>query len=162
MAKDKKNTAKSTPEPIETEESLTNSPENTESPEGAVDDTAPEGEPGNETEGTPEGESEESTEKDEEPENEHSGKVLKATRLILYRGQLYDAGDELPADDQHDVAEWLKFGSAAWLPEKSEKALSARPAGAVTGRGGLAAGGEKDIDGNDLVGKVPKTAQRSK
>lgn len=168
MAKEKKSTVKSASEPIETE-SFENSPENTGLPEEAVEDTTSEGEPGEDAEDVnSEDKTGENTEDGENPEtainpeNEHSGEVLKATRLILYRGRLYDAGDELPADDQHDVEEWLKFKSAAWLPVNPERGMTAKPVSAVPGRDGLIANGQKDIDGNNLVGRVPKTAARNK
>ena len=145
MAKEKKSTVKSAPDPIETEESLENSPENTETPEGAVDDTAPEGEPG------------------EEAEESEENKKLIASRMILYRGRLYNPGEELPADDNEMVASWLLYKSAKWVPDKPvAEQPKATQKTAQAGRTGIVSGGEKDIDGNDLVGKVPKTAQRSK
>lgn len=51
-------------------------------------------------------------------------KQLIAKRRILYLGQMYEAGDTLPANDADMARAWLRAGSAAWngpeMPQGSE------------------------------------------
>lgn len=133
MATTKKKTATKSVEPIETSFEETSS---ISEQEGAVENTA--------------------------PESEHDNEKLVAKRLILYRSRQYHEGETLPADDPEMVAAWLYYKSAAWVPKEESKAPKAAMATAEPGLFGKVSNGEKDIDGNDLVGKVPKTAQRKK
>lgn len=137
MATTKKKTITKSSEPEEALSPDTSS-DTINSPDGAVDTTTPE---------------------DEKTED----KKLVATRLILYRSRLYDAEDELPADDTEMVEAWLKYGSAKWVSKEPEAVMpKAEMKSAEPGLLGKTENGEKDVDGNNLVGKVPKTAQRKK
>lgn len=136
MATKKKTITKS----VESEETISQendlSMENTESQEGAVD-TAPEA-------------------------DSNDGQRLVANRLILYRSRLYNPEEELPADDADMVAAWLQNESARWASIEPDTTAKATPKAAQAGLFGKVESGEKDIDGNDLVGRVPKTTARSK
>lgn len=86
---------------------------------------------------------------------------LTAVYPILYHSHQYQVGDELPTNDPDMTALWLEAGTAAYISPPDDKAVTAKPVTAEAGLFGKAEGPEKDKDG-DLVGKVPKTAARSK
>jgi len=71
----------------------------------------------------------------------------------------YRPGDALPADHP-DAAAWVQSGAAAWMPddEPAPAWVRAKRAAATPGLPGTAIGGE--ATGEDLVGRVPQTAQR--
>lgn len=85
---------------------------------------------------------------------------LTAVYPILYHSHQYQVGEELPTNDPEMTALWLEAGTAAYILPPSENAVTAKPATAEPGLFGKAEGPEKGED--DLVGKVPKTAARSK
>ncbi len=84
---------------------------------------------------------------------------LIAIYPILYQSHQYDVGDELPANDQDMVNAWLEAGTAKWQ-EEQELSAKAKSVTAQSGLTGTVIGSE--IDGNDLVGVVPKTPSRSR
>ena len=111
-------------------------------------------------------------------------KTLIARTEILYNGKMYNIGEELPTNNPQYVDAWIEAGTAVW--EGAEKAPSDTeneetdtengetdteneksepvkgvPQTAEPGLAGKAAASESE-DGVDLVGKVPKTAARSK
>lgn len=88
-------------------------------------------------------------------------KKLIAVCPILYLGSLYNVGDTLPTFSSDMVNAWLGAGTAVW--KDTEKEISnptALPASAEAGLSGSVTLGESD--GQDLVGKVPKTDKRKK
>ena len=85
---------------------------------------------------------------------------LTAVYPILYHSKQYQVGEELPTNDPDMTARWLEAGTAAYISPTNE-AVAARPVTAQAGLVGEAVGPEKDKEG-DLVGRVPKTAARSK
>ena len=118
-------------------------------------------------------------------------KTLIARTEILYNGKMYNIGEELPTNNPQYVDAWIEAGTAVWegaekAPsdteneetdtengetdtengetdtenEKSEP-VKGVPQTAEPGLAGKAAASESE-DGVDLVGKVPKTAARSK
>lgn len=92
-----------------------------------------------------------------------SAKCLVAIAHIQIHSTRYKPGDLLPTENESDVAAWLEAGSAAWVPVEdllAPKAAKARPVVAQPGLPGIAVGGE--ATGDDLVGRVPKTAERGK
>lgn len=96
--------------------------------------------------------------------NSGEGTTLVALYPILYHSHQYKVGEELPANDASMVAAWLEAGTAKWVDGEdsdSEKAAKAVPKTAEPGRTGQASTGT-ETDGDDLVGKVPKTKQRKK
>ncbi len=96
--------------------------------------------------------------------NGGEGTTLVALYPILYHSHQYKIGDELPANDPEMVAAWLEAGTAEWTDGEEgepEEAAKAVPKTAEPGRTGQASSGS-DTDGDDLVGKVPKTKQRKK
>ena len=87
-------------------------------------------------------------------------KNLIAVKYILYRGKQYSPAETLPVNDSTMVERWLKAGSAKWDSEGSgEAAVKAVPKTAQPGLSGETDNAET-VD--PLVGKVPKTATRSK
>lgn len=86
--------------------------------------------------------------------------VLTAVYPILYHSHQYQVGDELPTNDPEMTTLWLEAGTAAYLTPPTDEAVVATPATAEGGLPGKAEASESD--GEDLVGKVPKTAARSK
>lgn len=88
---------------------------------------------------------------------------LIARAVILYNGKLYDIGDELPTNNPQYVEAWIAAGTAVW---KDAEEVTPVPVKAVArtaepGLPGKAVASESE-DGDDLVGKVPKTAARKK
>lgn len=82
--------------------------------------------------------------------------ILVANRQILHRGVQYNVGDHIPmtAEDIPVIIEWIKVGSA-YLTDSSKESAKARPGAARAGLG-LADTGQKDIFGDDLIGRVPR------
>jgi hypothetical protein len=72
----------------------------------------------------------------------------------------YRPGDTLPADHP-DAAAWVENGAAVWRDDDYTPPtwVKARMAAAEPGLGGIAVGGE--ATGGDLVGKVPRTIERT-
>lgn len=88
--------------------------------------------------------------------------VLKAVYPILYHSHQYKVGDELPTNNPEMVSAWLEAGTAEYFPsdEDAVKAVKATPVTAEAGLPGETVSSESD--GEDLVGKVPKTPARAK
>lgn len=86
---------------------------------------------------------------------------LVATAAILYQSKLYAPGDELPANNSSMVDAWLEAGTAVWTEEESNIAPKARLATAEPGLPGSAINSESE-NGDNLIGKVPKTSARKK
>ena len=118
------------------------------------------------TEGTaPEGTAPEEPEdvagEEAEEETEVNGsKVLVAVYPILFQSHQYKVGDALPANYPDMVEAWLEAGTAVW--RKTESATpKAKPVTAEPGLEGQALASESE-NGENLVGKVPKTTARKK
>lgn len=93
--------------------------------------------------------------------NSGEGSTLVACYPILYHSHQYAVDEVLPTNDPGMVAAWLEAGTAKWTDgEPKEEAPKAVPKTAEPGRTGEAVSTESD--GDDLVGKVPKTKQRKK
>lgn len=94
--------------------------------------------------------------------NGGDGVTLIALYPILYHAHQYKIGDELPVNDASMVSAWINAGTAKWkdATEDESKAVKAVPKTAEPGRSGKAVSTE--TDGDDLVGKVPKTKARKK
>ena len=89
-------------------------------------------------------------------------KRLTAQQDILFKSKNYAPGDELPTNDAAMVEAWLAAGTAVWIDdEQINTPAKARPATAEPGQPGVAVASESE-DGENLVGKVPKTAGRKK
>ena len=87
---------------------------------------------------------------------------LTAKQSILFESKLYNPGDKLPAHNAAMVEAWLMAGTAFWLDdEKTKPQAKARPRTAEPGQPGVAVASESE-DGENLVGKVPKTIGRKK
>ena len=87
---------------------------------------------------------------------------LTAQQSILFESKIYAPGNELPTKDAAMVEAWLAAGTAVWIDDEQAKApAKARPATAEPGQPGVAIASESE-DGNNLAGKVPKTASRKK
>lgn len=95
-------------------------------------------------------------------EAEDIPKRLVATSPILYLSHQYEVGETLPANNPDMVEAWLEAKTATWVAQEQTKVpVKARPATAEPGQQGAAVASESE-DGDNLVGKVPKTAKRSK
>lgn len=83
--------------------------------------------------------------------------ILVANRPILHGGVQYNVGDHIPmiAEDIPKIIEWIKVGSA-YLADGRKNSAKARPGAARAGLGGLADTGQRDIFGDDLIGRVPR------
>ena len=86
--------------------------------------------------------------------------ILTAVYPILYHAHQYQVGDELPTNDPEMTTLWLEAGTAAYLTPPVKEAVTVKPVTAEGGLPGKAVASESD--GEDLVGKVPKTAARSR
>lgn len=89
--------------------------------------------------------------------------VLIAVYPILYHSHQYKVGEELPVNDPDMVSAWLEAGTASYISSEekdTDKAVKATPVTAEAGLSGNAVSSESD--GEDLVGKIPKTAARTK
>ena len=87
---------------------------------------------------------------------------LIAQQSILFESKIYAPGEELPTKDAGMVEAWLAAKTAVWINDdaKSTKA-KARPRTAEPGLPGAAVASEAE-DGDNIVGKVPKTTSRKK
>lgn len=87
---------------------------------------------------------------------------LKALTSILYLSKLYLPGEELPTNNASMVDAWISAGTAVWT--EGEQNIEAPKARLVTRESGLAgeAIGSESEDGENLVGKVPKTNSRKR
>lgn len=87
---------------------------------------------------------------------------LIAKQSILFESRIYNPGDALPTHNSNMVEAWTAAQTAVWYDdEESKKAIKAKPRTAETGLCGEAISSESE-DGENLVGKVPKTRSRSK
>lgn len=94
------------------------------------------------------------------------GNTLVALFPILYRSRQYQIGDKLPTNNPDMVNAWIEAGTAKWVDATeadtpSVPAAKAVPKTAEPGLGGQTSAGT-ETDGDDLVGKVPKTSRRKK
>ena len=93
---------------------------------------------------------------------EDGSKILVAVYPILFHSKQYKVGDILPANYPDMVEAWLEAGTAAWIDDETENTKTkARPRTAEPGLSGVAVASEAE-DGENLVGKVPKTTNRKK
>lgn len=86
---------------------------------------------------------------------------LIAVHPILYLAHQYAVGEELPTSNKAMVEAWISAGTAVWRNGDPAPAPKAKPATAEPGLPGQAVASESE-DGEDLVGKVPKTTTRKK
>ena len=93
---------------------------------------------------------------------------LTAKQSILFESKIYAPGDSLPTKNASMVEAWLEAGTAVWIDEKeieiiekSKTTGKARPRTAEPGLPGVAVASESE-NGENLVGKVPKTAGRKR
>lgn len=88
---------------------------------------------------------------------------LIAKTPILFESRLYKIGEELPTKNPQIVETWVNVGTAVWKDDEvpENKPVKVRPATAEPGLPGKALTSESET-GEDLVGKVPKTAARTK
>ena len=98
-------------------------------------------------------------------------KELIAKASILFESKLYGVGDKLPTHNATMIDAWIEAGTAVWVEktvseQKSEQEPEQKPVKAklMTAEPGLAgqAVSSENETGENLVGKVPKTASRSK
>ena len=87
--------------------------------------------------------------------------VLTAKKSILFESKVYDPGSKLPTHNAAMVDAWLAAGTAVWIDDEATNKAKARPRTAEPGLPGVAAASESQ-DGDDVVGKVPKTEARKK
>lgn len=97
----------------------------------------------------------------EEVEEETGKKELVAVYPILFNSHQYNVGDVLPTNYPDMVQAWLEAGTAVWNGAETQKVVNANPKTAEHGLSGAAVVSESE-DGDNLVGKVPKTAARKK
>ena len=87
---------------------------------------------------------------------------LTAQTSILFESKIYKPGEELPVKNPAMVEAWLEAGTAVWIDdEQKETPVKARPRTAEPGQPGVAVHSESE-NGENLVGKVPKTNRRKK
>lgn len=87
---------------------------------------------------------------------------LIALSRILVGNREYKPGEALPSENAASAAALVESGSAIWRDDDHEPPIfaKARLATAQAGMPGLAVGGEES--GDDLVGKVPTTHERTR
>lgn len=112
----------------------------------------------NSTEDEPAEDTAEDTE--DEPAEDTEKKELVAVYPILFHSHQYEVGEILPTNYPDMVQAWLDAGTAVWKGA-TKAAPKAKPATAEPGQPGVAVASESE-NGDDLVGKVPKTTRRSK
>lgn len=89
-------------------------------------------------------------------------KALTAQKSILFESKMYNPGDKLPTHNASMVEAWLAAGTAVWINDEAKRTTTkARPRTAEPGLPGVTVVSESE-DGDDLVGKVPKTTRRKK
>lgn len=87
---------------------------------------------------------------------------LTAQQSILFESKLYAPGDELPTKNATMIEAWIKAGTAVWIDDEATSTKAkARPATAEPGQPGATVASEAE-NGENLVGKVPKTTSRKK
>lgn len=87
---------------------------------------------------------------------------LTAQKSILFESKIYSPGEELPTKNAGMVEAWIAAGTAVWIDDETKTTKAkARPRTAEPGQPGVAVASESE-DGENLVGKVPKTASRKK
>lgn len=106
-------------------------------------------------------EQEEVVEEEEIVEEEEAPKKLVAIYPILYQSHQYKVGETLPANNPVMVEAWLEAGTAKWITDETNNKAKAQPRTAEPGQPGEAVASESE-DGDNLVGKVPKTEGRRK
>ena len=88
-------------------------------------------------------------------------KKLIAKQSILFESKLYSPGAELPTKNADMVKAWLDAGTAVWVEDETNNTKAkARPKTAEPGLPGDVVVSESE-NGDNLAGKVPKTAKRS-
>lgn len=137
---------------------ITNEASNQEESIKATEDTAT-----TEQEAESKGEKEAEGEGEQDTEDETGKdvpKILTAVYPILYLSHQYRVGDELPTNTPDMVQAWLDAGTAVWKTAVKENP-KAKPRTAEPGLPGQASPSES-ADGDNLVGKVPKTNARKR
>lgn len=87
---------------------------------------------------------------------------LTAQTYILFESKTYKPGEELPVKNPAMVEAWLEAGTAVFIDDEQTKTpVKARPRTAEPGLPGVAVHSESE-NGENLVGKVPKTNSRKK
>lgn len=88
---------------------------------------------------------------------------LIAVTSILYEAKIYAIGAALPTNNAKMVEAWTAAGTAVWKDMDAETTVSvkAKARTAEPGLPGVPVASESE-SGEDLVGKVPKTAARKK
>lgn len=88
---------------------------------------------------------------------------LTAKQHILYESKLYAPGDVLPSNNSDMVEAWISAETAVWIDDEKQvnKSAKASPRTAEPGLPGAAVASDSE-DGENLVGKVPKTSARKK
>ena len=95
-------------------------------------------------------------------EKEDGSKILVAVYPILFHSHQYKVGDTLPTNYPDMVDAWIEAGTAVWKGiEDVAPKTKAIPRTAEPGMPGAAVHSESK-DGENLVGKVPKTDNRKK
>lgn len=150
-----KNLTEETTEVVTEEVTENTGAEGTEGTEGTTEGTEGTTEP----EGT-EGPEDVAGEGAEEETEDSGSKVLVAVYPILFHSHQYKVGDTLPANYPDMVDAWLEAGTAVWKTVETT-APKAKPATAEPGLAGAAVTSNSE-NGEDLVGKVPKTTRRSR
>lgn len=100
-------------------------------------------------------------EQEEVTEEVEAPKKLVAMYPILYQSRQYKVGEILPANNHDMVEAWLEAGTAKWIADETNNKAKAQPRTAEPGLPGEAVASESE-DGDNLVGKVPKTSSRRK
>ena len=97
-----------------------------------------------------------------EETKEDGSKILVAVYPILFQSHQYNVGDTLPANYPDMVEAWIEAGTAVWkgIEDAATKA-KASPRTAEPGLPGDAVYSESE-DGENLVGRIPKTTNRKK
>lgn len=89
-------------------------------------------------------------------------KELIAQQYILFESKMYAPGEKLPVKNPDMVQAWLDAGTAVYVDDEEKKPTAkATPRTAEPGLAGVAVSSEAE-DGENLVGKTPKTASRAK
>ena len=86
---------------------------------------------------------------------------LTAKVSILFESKLYAPGATLPANNPVMVEAWLEAGTAVWIDNEQTKTPKAKARTAEPGQPGVAVHSESE-NGENLVGRVPKTNSRKK
>lgn len=88
--------------------------------------------------------------------------TLTAQSSILFESKMYAPGDKLPTHNAGMVEAWLAAGTAVWIDDEAKSTRAkAQPRTAQPGLTGAAVASESE-DGDNLVGRVPKTTRRKK